>query len=116
MATLSDVMPEQTIAELKQVIHKAIGLVANQDIQLSGGYPPKPIEDDQLQLLTTGIRDGDTLTVRVLESTHKQTLLPLIETHESVETMHGYLTLRVMEDDNSCLFRSIAMFSNTMPP
>ncbi|PHZ14864.1 OTU-domain-containing protein [Rhizopus microsporus ATCC 52813] len=113
IATLNNVSNEQTIAELKQQILQTLQLSSTYGIQISGGYPPKPITDDTLVIQSSGLRDGDTLNVKITESTVQQ-----VETTSSesslklvkegvVQTPNGFLTLRTMEDDNSCLFRSI---------
>ncbi|CEI89922.1 hypothetical protein RMCBS344292_04258 [Rhizopus microsporus] len=113
IATLNNVSNEQTVAELKQQILQTLQLSSTYGIQISGGYPPKPITDDTLVIQNSGLRDGDTLNVKITESTVQQ-----VETTSSessfklvkegvVQTPNGFLTLRTMEDDNSCLFRSI---------
>ncbi|ORE16322.1 OTU-domain-containing protein [Rhizopus microsporus] len=113
IATLNNVSNEQTVAELKQQILQTLQLSSTYGIQISGGYPPKPITDDTLVIQNSGLRDGDTLNVKITENTVQQ-----VETTSSessfklvkegvVQTPNGFLTLRTMEDDNSCLFRSI---------
>ncbi|CAO3703270.1 unnamed protein product [Rhizopus stolonifer] len=106
VATLNDVTSEQTIFELKQKIVQVIGLSSTNTIQISGGYPPKTISDDTLTLQESGLRDGDTLNIKTVENTSQE---PQVQSLKEgvVQTAHGFLTLRTMEDDNSCLFRSI---------
>ncbi|KAI9346377.1 hypothetical protein BD770DRAFT_396523 [Pilaira anomala] len=110
MATISDPTPEQTVEQLKQAISKAIGLDATQGVEIAGGYPPKPITGDTLSLQSVGIKDGDTLNVKVLDNVNipsQQNLSLKANNNGTVEIPTGFLTLRVMDDDNSCLFRSI---------
>ncbi|CEJ00755.1 hypothetical protein RMCBS344292_14803 [Rhizopus microsporus] len=113
IATLNNVSNEQTVAELKQQILQTLQLSSTYGIQISGGYPPKPITNDTLIIQNSGLKDGDTLNVKITENTVQQ-----VETTSSessfklvkegvVQTPDGFLTLRTMEDDNSCLFRSI---------
>ncbi|CEG73439.1 hypothetical protein RMATCC62417_08822 [Rhizopus microsporus] len=113
IATLNNVSIEQTVAELKQQILQTLQLSSTYGIQISGGYPPKPITNDTLVIQNSGLKDGDTLNVKITENTVQQ-----VETTSSessfklvkegvVQTPDGFLTLRTMEDDNSCLFRSI---------
>ncbi|KAI9483067.1 MAG: hypothetical protein EXX96DRAFT_556687 [Benjaminiella poitrasii] len=110
MATLSNISNDQTILKLKQEIIELLSLAAGQDVQLSGGYPPKLITaDNDTTLNNTIIRDGDTLNIKIIDS-----VIPSIKEPERrsikeglIETPNGFLTLRVMDDDNSCLFRSI---------
>ncbi|KAI8073596.1 hypothetical protein BDF21DRAFT_423864 [Thamnidium elegans] len=108
--TLSDPTPETTILELKQYISKALELQLTQNVEISGGYPPKPITNDTLSLQHAGLKDGDTLNARIIDNVNtvpqRQTTLKIIR-DGIVEMPTGFLTLRVMDDDNSCLFRSI---------
>ncbi|GAA5810659.1 hypothetical protein MFLAVUS_004085 [Mucor flavus] len=107
--TLSDPTPETTVLELKQYISKALELQLTQGVEISGGYPPKPITNDTLTLQHAGLKDGDTLNARALDNVNtvpKQTTLKTIR-DGVVEMPTGFLTLRIMDDDNSCLFRSI---------
>ncbi|KAI7908046.1 uncharacterized protein BX663DRAFT_424550 [Cokeromyces recurvatus] len=113
MATLSNVSAEQTVLNLKQEISNLLNLTSSQDVQISGGYPPKPITitSNNVSLVEAGIRDGDTLNIKVIESTIPQQQITTSQRslikEGLIETPHGFLTLRVMDDDNSCLFRSI---------
>ncbi|KAI8365858.1 hypothetical protein EDC96DRAFT_575137 [Choanephora cucurbitarum] len=101
-ATLSVSNPEQTVGELKQEIKATLNI--DKAIELSGGYPPKIIENDSLKLSDGNIRNGDTLSVRLLDSDHSK---ESIVHKNAVQTSDGFLTLREMKDDNSCLFRSV---------
>ncbi|KAG2206943.1 hypothetical protein INT47_008412 [Mucor saturninus] len=111
LLTISDVTLEQSVLELKKCISKSIGLASNQDVEISGGYPPKPISDNTISLKDAGLRDGDTLNIKILDTVvapvHKENSTTVKE--GIVETPTGFLTLRVMDDDNSCLFRSIVV-------
>ncbi|OBZ91386.1 Ubiquitin thioesterase OTU1 [Choanephora cucurbitarum] len=101
-ATLSVSNPEQTVGELKQEIKATLNI--DKAIELSGGYPPKIIENDSLKLSDGNVRNGDTLSVRLLDSDHSKE--PIVHKN-AVQTSDGFLTLREMKDDNSCLFRSV---------
>lgn len=75
------------------------------------GFPPKQVDlSNKSQLLNlVGIKSGEQLTIEsdILTKT------VIDETEQRVDSTtvpcgdNSYLTLRVMEDDNSCLFRSI---------
>lgn len=122
MATLSDVKEDQTISILKNSIRNAIGLSDAQDIQsmcyiidinayltirlrlVSGGYPPKPFNDTNATLTHAGLRDGDTLNIKVLDTVAPQQQFNASTTPSStvntlkegsVQTANGVLQLRV---------------------
>ncbi|CAO3611803.1 unnamed protein product [Mucor hiemalis] len=112
--TLSGLSSEDTVTKLKADIINIIGLSVGQTIEISGGYPPKPISSNSATLSEAGLVDGDTLIVKAIVSepiiqTPPQLLTTVSDKsrEDVVETPFGYLTLRVMDDDNSCLFRSI---------
>ncbi|KAI8349401.1 hypothetical protein BD560DRAFT_410297, partial [Blakeslea trispora] len=104
-ATLSITDQEQTVGGLKQEVKATLNIAADRNIQLSGGYPPKNIEDDSLKLPEANIRNGDTISVRLLDS--EQAPKEPVVHKNAVQTPNGFLTLREMKDDNSCLFRSV---------
>ena len=62
---------------------------------VSGGYPPKIIENDSLKLSDGNVRNGDTLSVRLLDSDHSKE--PIVHKN-AVQTSDGFLTLRVSLD------------------
>lgn len=74
------------------------------------GFPPKhaDLSDPNRLLSHLGIKNGEQLTI---ESTSGQTVQRQQQDQIDETTVPcdngSYLTLRVMEDDNSCLFRSI---------
>ncbi|KAG2225318.1 hypothetical protein INT45_005562 [Circinella minor] len=139
---LDSLTPEQNIAALKEAIAKEIGITWQQ-VEVSGGYPPRKYTNDSDTLEVVGIRNGDALNVKVLDTsagsqqqqqsvseqmvntTTTTSTNPLIQpqlqstqpieslvsadTSETVETSGGYLSLRTVPDDNSCLFRSIVI-------
>ncbi|KAG0917555.1 hypothetical protein G6F29_009427 [Rhizopus arrhizus] len=112
VATLGDISSDQTILVLKQKIISAIGLSSTQTIQISGGYPPKTISDDTIIIQNSGLRDGDTLNVKIVGNSTPQEPPNAVSQVQNlregvVQTSNGFLTLREMKDDNSCLFRSI---------
>ncbi|KAG1163191.1 hypothetical protein G6F37_001456 [Rhizopus arrhizus] len=112
VATLGDISSDQTILVLKQKIISAIGLSSTQTIQISGGYPPKTISDDTIIIQNSGLRDGDTLNVKIVGNSTPQEPQNAVSQVQNlregvVQTSNGFLTLREMKDDNSCLFRSI---------
>ncbi|KAI9277597.1 hypothetical protein BY458DRAFT_504559 [Sporodiniella umbellata] len=98
--TLDAIEENQSILELKQRIVQTLGYKS--PIQISGGYPPKTISDDTLTVQTSGLRNGDTLNLKLLDTP----IQPKLK-EGMVQTDHGFLILREMEDDNSCLFRSV---------
>ncbi|CAO3597896.1 unnamed protein product [Absidia cylindrospora] len=93
--TVEDLTPEQFVESLCKVVENLIGLSSEKWVQVSGGFPPKPITDRNISLQTAGIKNGDALNVT------------LVDPHHSIAVREGFLVQRVMDDDNSCLFRSI---------
>ncbi|KAI8059635.1 hypothetical protein BC940DRAFT_313230 [Gongronella butleri] len=119
---VNDMEPFQTIEELCQVLEAMLQVPTGKRVQLSGGFPPKPMADRSLTLSAAQIRDGDTLTATLVDAP-AATIPPPVQTsapapavtmpatHDShapnVEVNGSYLVQRVMDDDNSCLFRSL---------
>jgi ubiquitin thioesterase OTU1 len=98
--------------------------------EIRAGYPPKPLAFDTVEarsmgLISAGIRNGDQLVVNVgtnertgsvttgISTTQPPPKNPVLSSQPSQSDMQsvpcgdGYLCLRVMEDDNSCLFRAV---------
>jgi hypothetical protein len=76
------------------------------DYTVSGGYPPKPINEDTITLSSAGLRDGDTLNIKILDTPIQQTTAaPLLHestsnpptNNEAVATQNGYIVLRVIK-------------------
>lgn len=67
-------------------------------ILVSGGYPPKQIADNSITLKDAGLRDGDTLNIKILDIVPTPIQKENITTIKEgiVETPSGFLTLRVM--------------------
>ncbi|KAI8093280.1 uncharacterized protein BX664DRAFT_329366, partial [Halteromyces radiatus] len=108
--TIDEVNQDQSVGTLCQTIENMIS--TDKWVQLSGGYPPKPITDRSITLQAAGIKHGDALTVTLIEPQTPTTSLPPANTSRSstshaIAVLDGYLVQRVMDDDNSCLFRSI---------
>ncbi|KAL9558409.1 hypothetical protein MBANPS3_000909 [Mucor bainieri] len=113
MATLSDAKQEDTVSMLKDAIKSAISLDAAQDIQISGGYPPKPFNDMSMSLKDAGLRDGDTLNIKSVDTPISQQQQPVSSStastassnapsgtlkalkEGSVQTVNGILQLRL---------------------
>ncbi|KAI8637777.1 hypothetical protein BD408DRAFT_447322 [Parasitella parasitica] len=118
--TLPDVNQNQTVSTLKDIIRNTIHVDNTQDIQISGAYPPKQFTDMNIKLTDAGLRDGDTLNIKVLDAIPleqpQQPITGVSKTLKegSVQTADGVLQLRVMDDDNSCLFRSIGNRHRTL--
>ncbi|KAG0182433.1 hypothetical protein DFQ29_004236, partial [Apophysomyces sp. BC1021] len=106
IATLDNLLPEHTVIHLRKNIAATLNQPFHQCIQVSAGYPPRPLENDEAALRDVSLRDGDALHVTVIEYVPPPTLNNIENTY-AVETEGGFLTLRTMDDDNSCLFRSI---------
>ncbi|ORX62337.1 OTU-domain-containing protein [Hesseltinella vesiculosa] len=129
---VNDLEPFQTVQELCEVVESFLQVPSNQQVQLSGGFPPKPITDRSLTLNAANIRNGDTLTVQLVASAAKTTpstapahpdiepslaaptttqpsATAVLDTNDGpyVSVNDAYLVQRVMDDDNSCLFRSL---------
>lgn len=134
-----DVNPNDTLATLKAAISEQIALPPGKAIQLSVGYPPKPHNDDTATIVDSGIGNGDLVIVNISNaavssppSSQTQTSQTRLKANdntgnnmpselssaftkasaESVELDGGYLVLREMKDDNSCLFRSVGYALN----
>ncbi|CAN6648670.1 ubiquitin thioesterase Otu1p [Trichomonascus vanleenenianus] len=101
---------------------------------IKAGFPPKSIDlsDPSMQLASLGIRNGDQLVVESQASSSGKTTQTTssggnsVQFHETkpkpkpkpiyqedpnappiVECGNGFLKLRVMEDDNSCMFNAV---------
>lgn len=114
---------ELTIGDLADAIQAKIGEFES----IKGGYPPKAIAlDDKSKLLSSaGVRSGDQLVVGVPAGAGAQTVgstagqsstnsapvrAPPAPKEDKTSVMvdrDTVLKLRVMEDDNSCLFRAV---------
>ncbi|KAL0088463.1 hypothetical protein F4703DRAFT_1846275 [Phycomyces blakesleeanus] len=101
ISIIDGITPNSTMVDLQKAIATAIGVNSYRSIQVAGGYPPKPL-NDLPNLKIAGIRDGDALIVSVVEPPPSST-----KDIKGVATENGIVMLRVMDDDNSCLFRSI---------
>ncbi|KAI9271912.1 hypothetical protein BDA99DRAFT_433536 [Phascolomyces articulosus] len=108
---LDSLAPEHTITDLKETIAKEIGGLSWQQVEVSGGYPFRKYTNDSDTLETAGIRNGDALNVRILDTPAFAQQQPKPQQRSQatkvVETSGGYLSLRTVPDDNSCLFRSL---------
>ncbi|KAH8556409.1 hypothetical protein BGW37DRAFT_472429 [Umbelopsis sp. PMI_123] len=132
--TLPNVDQNDNLATLKHLIGKLMDVPAGKAIEVSGGYPPKQYNDDTAILSDCGLRDGDTLIVTLSNVIGTPSIPPSLQTQSTPNTYHsskeniqpyasskpvindnteaikldgGYLVVREMKDDNSCLFRSI---------
>ncbi|CAE6339526.1 unnamed protein product [Rhizoctonia solani] len=121
-----------TVLSLQQSIHDLSGLLPSQQ-ELKSGYPPKALTlIPELPLSSLGLQRGDQITVMakpgsVAASTESaaptvpvSTPQPIASTQAPkgnagsaddgfVETDAGTLVHRVVPDDNSCLFSSVAI-------
>ncbi|KAL1933376.1 hypothetical protein VTP01DRAFT_7466 [Rhizomucor pusillus] len=119
--TLDSIQPDDTVLALREQIANTIGEHFAR-IQVAGGYPPKPFKDDTQTVEAVGIRNGDALNATVVsEPTNTpatatvttattQKLPKNLDDDETVTVAGGALVLRTMEDDNSCLFRSLGKY------
>ncbi len=69
-------------------------------IIVSGGYPPKTISDDTIIIQNSGLRDGDTLNVKIVGNSTPQEPPNAVSQVQNlregvVQTSNGFLTLRV---------------------
>jgi len=132
-ATLPNADPNDSLAALKEQIGQLINLPSGKVVKLSGGYPPKPYNDDAAILSDLGFKDGDALIVTISSAptydtnslaqptaAAKTTMgqqnvsrnVSGSNSDDAVEVDGGYLVVREMKDDNSCLFRSIGYVLN----
>lgn len=125
-----------TVLSLQQTIHELSGLLPSQQ-ELKSGYPPKALTlIPELPLSSLGLQRGDQITVTQHANVTASTSVtkPIVPTSASraqpvssaansisksnsgqdgyVETVAGTLIHRVVPDDNSCLFSSIAIIFN----
>ncbi|KAG2182353.1 hypothetical protein INT43_007283 [Umbelopsis isabellina] len=134
IATLSNVDESANMATLKRQIAEEIDLPTGKVIKVSGGYPPKPYNDEALSLSELGLKNGDAVIVTIADepshnmesqgqanantdtktkepSKPSQSIAPpsIVSNNgdEAVEVDGSYLVIREMEDDNSCLFRAV---------
>ncbi|KAI8876247.1 OTU-domain-containing protein [Backusella circina FSU 941] len=108
MSTLTNLTPQDTVCELKKQVASTLGVEYYQNIQVNGGYPPKTFSNENDTLQLSGIRDGDALNIVVVD-----TYVPPPVVSDAIDIHgHGCMVLRVMEDDNSCLFRSVGYVVN----
>ncbi|GAA6016904.1 hypothetical protein JCM11491_006908 [Sporobolomyces phaffii] len=140
-ATSCSLADDATILDLKSKISEATA-IASERQELRTGFPPKAVQaaiaQDSL-LSSLGIRSGDTIIVSELpESIVAPTPAlrapsPRVATQStsyapppasgpsslppSVEVDGGHLVLRVVPDDNSCLFTAVSLvFHPSSPP
>ncbi|KAF8744126.1 OTU protein, partial [Rhizoctonia solani] len=121
-----------TVLSLQQSIHELSGLLPSQQ-ELKSGYPPKALTlIPELPLSSLGLQRGDQITVTAKPGSVSATTGPSVPTAPLsaprptasvqtpkastgstndgfVETDVGTLVHRVVPDDNSCLFSSVAI-------
>ncbi|KAF0488443.1 OTU-domain-containing protein [Gigaspora margarita] len=118
---INDLTPTSTLFELKSAIHALSGISPLRQ-ELKIGYPPRVCgaKDDET-LSSAGIQNGDQIILdenALPETTSQPASQPAsqpvnkvtgsLETESiSVPVESGFIILREMEDDNSCLFRAI---------
>lgn len=100
------------LADLFAEIEAAVGFCPI----LKCGFPPKPIENIPASTLeASGISDGDQLIVERSDGPQRQaepsapttSRTSIAGSSKGVQCGDSMLVVRVMKDDNSCLFRSI---------
>lgn len=120
---------DATVADLEAIV-LSLGVV---DFAIKGGFPPKPIDLSQgtKTLSSAGIQNGDQLIVSAssggagitkgddivsVNRGHKDPVVGGLKSTSSSSSPsdlvtapcgHKKLVLRVMEDDNSCMFRAV---------
>lgn len=118
-----DILDNATVADLEQAIQEQTGSLPD---ELRSGFPPRSIDtsDPNKTLSAIGIRNGDQIIVtgvktapaasirsdpiRASTTAPTQSASALANSHaEAISVDGGYVVMREMEDDNSCLFRSI---------
>jgi ubiquitin thioesterase OTU1 len=92
----SNLSPSNSLQDLITDLAAALGVEPG-SILLKAGFPPQPLKSNEAPkdiLLSSFCKDGDTIIIETKTQKMKETLMDA--------------TRRVMDDDNSCLFRSIA--------
>ncbi|RIB11404.1 hypothetical protein C2G38_2250167 [Gigaspora rosea] len=114
---INDLTPTSTVFELKSAIHALSGISPLRQ-ELKIGYPPRVCgaKDDET-LTSAGIQNGDQIILdenALPETTSQPASQPVNKVTGSLEAESisvpvesGFIILREMEDDNSCLFRAI---------
>ncbi|KNC98445.1 ubiquitin-specific protease OTU1 [Spizellomyces punctatus DAOM BR117] len=126
---------QSTLLELKREIEKVSGIPAAVQ-QLRFGFPPRPLPfttPDSATLESCEIRDGEQLTVEQAAVSEQPVAgvtsdrktgsdagtgtpgLRTLPNGEGVPLEDGFLVVREMKDDNSCLFRSIGYVLERSP-
>ncbi|CAG8799757.1 27780_t:CDS:2, partial [Dentiscutata erythropus] len=114
---INDLTPTSTIFELKSAIHALSGISPLRQ-ELKIGYPPRVCgaKDDEI-LSSAGIQNGDQIILdenafpEIISQPVSQPVDNVTGSLKaesiSVPVENGFVVLREMEDDNSCLFRAI---------
>ncbi|WFD36163.1 ubiquitin-specific protease otu1 [Malassezia cuniculi] len=96
------------MADLHAFIHQHTG-VAPENQSLLVGFPPRPIAN-ATSLAAAGIKAGDTVVVKNVPATPKADIpAPMHVTLDG----DAILALKVVPDDNSCLFNAISHVSGS---
>lgn len=102
----SSLSPESTVSDLYKDLESHLSY-SNPLIKL--GFPPKPLQANQGDLLSSlGLKDGDILVVDQAAKQIAESAEPFSKDSSEIRLEFGYLVPRIMKDDNSCLFRTIA--------
>ncbi|KAI7868574.1 hypothetical protein BDF14DRAFT_1880830 [Spinellus fusiger] len=98
-AMIETLGPESTLVQLQQAIATQLGISSHLTIQVTSGYPPKPISPQVVDLKTAGLRDGDVLTIQRVDPP-KEIATPKVQKMGSTEAVaiakgRGYVVLRI---------------------
>ena len=111
-------IPSSTsLSTLQSHIHTLLSLPTS-DQQLYNGFPPKELDltNPQRSLVDAGIRNGDTIEVRVKEVEGGPAVVEEVRQGKGWEypstVDKGVMQRKQMPSDNSCLFHSIAYVCN----
>ncbi len=109
MHTLQDIQQDMSIYSLKMKVSALVDVPVDR-MTFKIGFPPKTcLVDGESTLVDAGIKNGEQI---IVESTASTPIAPVaavtLSDSDCVKTEDGYMVVREMKDDNSCLFRSIA--------
>ena len=111
-------IPSSTsLSTLQSHIHTLLSLPVSEQ-QLYNGFPPKELDlsNPQRSLVDCGIRNGDTIEVRVKETEGAPAAVEEVRQGKGWEypatVDKGVMQRKQMPSDNSCLFHSIAYVCN----
>ncbi|CAG8561090.1 9823_t:CDS:10 [Acaulospora morrowiae] len=113
---ITNLTDTSTFLELKQSIQTLTGISPlHQELKI--GYPPRVCKaGDQDTLISIGIQNGEVIILSELSLSEldSQSIANTSSTKDTIfiRVENGFVILREMDDDNSCLFRAIVIIEH----